>query len=211
MWIGGDNSFKSDVNKSLYKINATGLGNIVLNSLKGTRFSALTIRPETAGELLSLGGNGYDDERTGYGVGTIIFGGANILVDVFSNAHNSSFTNLGHELWHAFEHSRLGATYIAMTKTYDDQMLLEQGAVGFENYLCAVYNISHIRNGYGAKTFWEKPTANQFNPAGESIKYILQPSISWGLDRPNPTVPIYEPKYSRTNNSVDLSKISLYW
>ncbi len=157
--IGSDN-FIQDVSNALRKIDQSHIGHIVLNIIAA---SSNTHPLYIQSSLLSVS---YD---TAENKGTIDFAGVVFWAGI--QAQNYFDTNLGHELWHAFQDRMLGGKYRDMQETHDGKMSLERGAIAFENYLASVfYGEDYVRHNYIFQNLWDKTLGmNYFNKMNERV------------------------------------------
>jgi len=208
MYIGSDDNYKLKVINALRKIKKTGLGNYILKQLYASnntqKHLIISIVPSNFTEYFTVGGNGYDFTKR-----EILFSGETMIAEIFSDAYNADFTNLGHELWHAYEHNVEKNNYSEIKKTKQGVLKLEKGSVGFENYLCSVFGIHHLREKYNGETLWENPIHEFFNPAGENISLVLVQNLQT-MDRTNIGNPIYTELYKIEKKDFDFSQI-MYW
>jgi len=203
MIIRGDKEFKqqineslAQINESLAQINQTGLGSHVLAELRWKNpygmHGALVIRPASGTkEVIGAGGNGFITPNNNYSMGEIFFSGKTKLIAIASEAYNSDWTNLGHELWHAYQYNSNPNTFINSSRSSK-----ERGAVRFENYLTSVFGINHVRTGYGGDTFFAGKPSSEFNVAQEYLP------MTW-------TVGVRTPMRA-TNPNYNFSKYPLY-
>ncbi len=162
--IDGSESFRNDVKSALNKIDNTYLGHIVLRTISINS----TVNPLTINSALFT--DTYD-----YITSTINFAGRVVLGRALG-AQNYFDTNLGHELWHAFQNRILGKEYSVMEKSIEGIRSLEKGAIAFENYLASVfYNEDYVRTNYNRLgQLWNKGM-DYFNKQNESLRIINVP------------------------------------
>ena len=158
IFIEGSTGFREKIIQALYKINATRLGYIVIHSIMQNAILAPLF-------IQSSWFNYKYDELTE----TIQIG--SFVLD--REPQNYFETNLGHELWHAFQRRNLGGEYMNMITSVPGKKSLEAGAVAFENYLAFVlFDSDKVRTGYfgyGELWFGLRAQKEYFNPLKERL------------------------------------------
>jgi hypothetical protein len=156
--IGAD-YFKEKVNNALLRIYASNLGHIVLDEIK---YQIKLYKSTTPLKIeQSLFNESFD-----YNINTINFAGVVFYAGI--EAQNYYETNLGHELWHVYQYYVLGNKYINYAQNNEKKLILEKGAIAFENYLASVlYNADYIRRKYSGIRVWsasyDKSYFNKYN------------------------------------------------